>query len=142
MHILITGAAGMIGRKLTERLVKDGKLNGKPVKRLTLLDVVQPEPPKDFAGKADAVADDLAAPGTAVKIVAPRPDVILHLAGVVSGEAETDFDTGYRVNLDGGRALLDAIRLARDGYMPKFVFASSLAVFGAPFPEAIPHGSL
>jgi nucleoside-diphosphate-sugar epimerase len=64
--------------------------------------------------------------------------VIFHLAGVVSGEAETDFDKGYRVNLDGTRALLEAVRSAGAGYKPKFVFTSSIAVYGAPFPHAIP----
>ncbi len=138
MHILITGAAGMIGRKLTERLVKDGKLNGRTIDRLTLIDVVAPQAPAGFAGKVDAVTSDLPAAGEAAKAVAARPDVIFHLAGVVSGEAETDFDKGYRVNLDGTRALLEAVRLAGGGYRPKFVFTSSIAVFGAPFPEAIP----
>ena len=138
MHILITGAAGMIGRKLTERLVKDGKLNGRAIDRLTLIDVVAPQAPAGFAGKVDAVTSDLPAAGEAAKAVAARPDVIFHLAGVVSGEAETDFDKGYRVNLDGTRALMEAVRLAGGGYRPKFVFTSSIAVFGAPFPEAIP----
>jgi nucleoside-diphosphate-sugar epimerase len=138
MHILITGAAGMIGRKLSERLVKDGSLNGKPIDRLTLIDVVAPTKPEGFAGTVDAVTSDLSAPGAAAMAVAPQPDVIFHLAGVVSGEAETDFDKGYRVNLDGTRALLETIRHAGDGYTPKFVFTSSIAVFGAPFPEAIP----
>jgi nucleoside-diphosphate-sugar epimerase len=64
--------------------------------------------------------------------------VIFHLAGVVSGEAELDFDKGYRVNLDGTRALLEAIRAAADGYRPKVVYTSSIAVFGAPFPHTIP----
>ena len=63
--------------------------------------------------------------------------MIFHLAGVVSGEAETDFDKGYRVNLDGTRALIEAVRAVGDGYKPKVVFTSSIAVFGAPFPEAI-----
>ena len=138
MHILITGAAGMIGRKLTERLVKDGSLNGKAIDKLTLIDVVEPQAPQGFAGKVEAAVSDLAAPGAAAKAVAPKPDVIFHLAGVVSGEAETDFEKGYRVNLDGTHALLEAIRLAGDGYIPKFVFTSSIAVFGAPFPETIP----
>jgi nucleoside-diphosphate-sugar epimerase len=138
MHVLITGAAGMIGRKLTERLVKDGRLNGAPIKKLTLIDVVAPVAPQSFAGKVDAVTSDLPAPGEAAKAVTERPDVIFHLAGVVSGEAETDFDKGYRVNLDGTRALLDAVRLAGGGYRPKFIFTSSIAVFGAPFPDAIP----
>ena len=63
---------------------------------------------------------------------------IFHLAGIVSGEAETDFDKGYRVNLDGMRPLLEAVRKTGDGYRPKFIFTSSIAVFGAPFPHAIP----
>jgi D-erythronate 2-dehydrogenase len=138
MHILITGAAGMIGRKLTARLIKDGKLNGQPIERLTLIDVVAPEKPAGFRGAVDTATADLAGPGVATKAIADRPDMIFHLAGVVSGEAETDFDKGYHVNLDGTRALLEAIRAAVDGYKPKFVFTSSIAVFGAPFPYAIP----
>ncbi len=138
MHVLITGAAGMIGRKLAARLNKDGGLNGAPIDRLTLIDVAAPEPPAGFAGVADAAVSDLSAPGTAVKAVNGRPDVIFHLAGVVSGEAETDFDKGYRVNLDGTRALIEAIRLTGGGYKPKVIFSSSIAVFGAPFPDTIP----
>jgi nucleoside-diphosphate-sugar epimerase len=138
MHILITGAAGMIGRKLTERLVKDGGLNGTRVEKLTLIDVVEPPAPQAFAGKVEAAVSDLSAPGAATRAVAPQPDVIFHLAGVVSGEAETDFEKGYRVNLDGTRALLETIRHAGDHYIPKFVFTSSIAVFGAPFPDTIP----
>jgi D-erythronate 2-dehydrogenase len=136
MHILITGAAGMIGRKLSARLVKDGGLNGQVIDRLTLIDVVAPETPAGFTGAVELSPSDLSVPGAAAKAVAGRPDVIFHLAGVVSGEAETDFEKGYRVNLDGSRALLEAIRAA--GYKPKVVFTSSIAVFGAPFPEAIP----
>jgi nucleoside-diphosphate-sugar epimerase len=137
MHILITGAAGMIGRKLTARLVKDGALNGKPIEKLTLIDVGAPPKPEGFTGKADAAAHDIADPATAGKVIAGRPDVIFHLAGVVSGEAELDFEKGMRVNLDGSRALIEAIRLAGDGYCPRVVFTSSIAVFGAPFPAAI-----
>ena len=69
-------------------------------------------------------------------LVASRPDIIFHLAGIVSGEAEANFDLGYRVNLDGTRALFDAVRLA--GYAPRVVYTSSIAVFGAPFPDIIP----
>jgi nucleoside-diphosphate-sugar epimerase len=137
MHILITGAAGMIGRKLTGRLAKDNSLNGEPIDKLTLIDVVTPPTPQSFSGKVDAVTGGLPAAEVAAKAVAGRPDVIFHLAGVVSGEAETDFEKGYRVNLDGTRALLEAVRLA-GGYRPRFIFTSSIAVFGAPFPEAIP----
>jgi nucleoside-diphosphate-sugar epimerase len=135
MHILITGAAGMIGRKLTAGLVKDGQLNGKKIDRLTLIDVVAPEKPAGFAGTVELSASDLSSPGAAAKAIAGKPDVIFHLAGVVSGEAETDFDKGYRVNLDGTRALLEEIRAA--GYKPKVVFTSSIAVYGAPFPASI-----
>jgi D-erythronate 2-dehydrogenase len=138
MHVLITGAAGMIGRKLAARLAKDGSLNGEPIDKLTLIDVVSPHAPPGFSGKVDAMTGDLPAPGAAAKAVAERPDVIFHLAGVVSGEAETDFEKGYRVNLDGTRALLEAVRLTGGGYKPKVVFTSSIAAFGAPFPEAIP----
>ena len=138
MHILITGAAGMIGRKLTERLVIDRAIGGQPVEKLTLIDIVAPARPIGFSDHVKTRAADLAAPGVAEKAVSERPDVIFHLAGVVSGEAEIDFDKGYHVNLDGTRALLEAVRLAGDGYKPKFVFTSSIAVFGAPFPDAIP----
>jgi D-erythronate 2-dehydrogenase len=134
MHILITGAAGMIGRKLTARLVKDGKLNGQPIDQLTLTDVVAAEKPAGFKGHVDISTGDLATPGAAEKLIAGRPDMIFHLAGVVSGEAETDFDKGYHVNLDGTRALLEAIRAAN--YKPTVVFTSSIAVYGAPFPPA------
>jgi nucleoside-diphosphate-sugar epimerase len=138
VHILITGAAGMIGRKLVERLGKDRSLDGTPIDKLTLLDVVAPETPANVAGRIETVAADLSAPGQAARAVAGRPDTIFHLAGVVSGEAELDFDKGYRVNLDGTRALLEAIRAVGDGYRPRLVYTSSIAVFGAPFPETIP----
>ncbi len=138
MHILITGAAGMIGRKLTERLVTDRALGQDTVERLTLVDVAAPARPAGFSDHVKTRAADLADPGVAAKAVSERPDVIFHLAGVVSAEAETDFDKGYRVNLDGSRALLEAIRATGDGYRPRVVFTSSMAVFGAPFPHAIP----
>ena len=136
MHILITGAAGMIGRKLTARLVKDGQLNGQNIDRLTLIDVVAPEKPAGFAGAVEVSTSDLSDRGTAVNAVTGKPEMIFHLAGVVSGEAEIDFEKGYRVNLDGTRALLEAIRAAN--YQPKVVFTSSIAVYGAPFPQSIP----
>jgi nucleoside-diphosphate-sugar epimerase len=138
MHILITGAAGMIGRKLTERLARDGGLNGKRIDKLTLLDVVAPTAAQGFAGQVNTAAADLSEPAKAASAIESRPDVIFHLAGVVSGEAELDFDKGYRVNLDGTRALLEAIRATGDGYQPRLVYTSSIAVFGAPFPDSIP----
>jgi nucleoside-diphosphate-sugar epimerase len=137
MHIFITGAAGMIGRKLTARLIADGALNNRPIEKLTLLDVVAPVKPEKFSGTIEAVAADIADPAALRRLIAGRPDVIFHLAAVVSAEAETDFDKGMRINLDGSRALLDAVRAVGNGYRPRLVFTSSIAVFGAPFPDAI-----
>ena len=131
----------MIGRKLTTRLVADGHVGGRAIERLTLADVVAPQQPANTASQVDLVATDLAAPGQAETLVQDRPDLIFHLAAVVSGEAEADFDKGYRVNLDGTRALLDAVRAAHasDGYHPRLVFTSSIAVYGAPLPNPIPE---
>jgi nucleoside-diphosphate-sugar epimerase len=137
MHILITGAAGMIGRKLVARLVASGALNGKPIDKLTLIDVSAPQKPQGFTGSVESGAADIADAAAARAAVAGRPDVIFHLAAVVSGEAELDFEKGVHVNLDGSRALIEAIRAAGDGYCPRLVFTSSIAVFGAPFPESI-----
>ena len=137
MHILIIGAAGMIGAKLTRRLIADGGLAGKAIDRLSLVDWVGPTPPTGVPFKVETRDADLAAPGVAESLVAARPDVIFHLAAIVSGEAEADFDKGYRVNLDGTRQLFEAIRKVGDGYRPRVVFTSSIAVFGAPFPDAI-----
>src|SRR5437868_4264064 len=137
LHILILGAAGMVGRKLVERLLRDGRLGSRDITRMTLQDVVAPAIPARPGFPVDIVAGDFAVAGFADKLVADRPDVIFHLAAIVSGEAELDFDKGYRINLDGTRMLFDAIRLVGDGYKPRVVFTSSIAVFGAPFPEAI-----
>ena len=134
MKILIIGAAGMVGRKLAEKLARDGSLGGKPISSMTLYDVVPPEVPA-VKFEIQALTGDLPAAGEAEKLVAGRPDVIFHLAAIVSGEAEQDFDKGYRINLDGTRHLFDAVRVAQ--YSPRVVFTSSIAVFGAPFPEAI-----
>jgi nucleoside-diphosphate-sugar epimerase len=137
LHVLVLGAAGMVGRKLSERLLRDGRLGKRDISRLTLQDVVAPAKPEKAGFPVDVVAGDFAVPGFAEELVADRPDVIFHLAAIVSGEAELDFDKGYRINLDGTRMLLDAVRLIGGGYKPRVVFTSSIAVFGAPFPEAI-----
>ncbi len=137
MHILITGAAGMIGRKLVARLVAAGALNGKPIDKLTLIDVSAPQKPQGFTGIVESSAADIADAAAARAAIAGRPDAIFHLAAVVSGEAELDFEKGVHVNLDGSRALIEAIRAAGEGYSPRLVFTSSIAVFGAPFPEII-----
>jgi D-erythronate 2-dehydrogenase len=139
VHILVIGAAGMVGRKLIQALVKDGQVGGKAIERFTLVDVVAAEKPAGFARAVETSAVDVSMPGVATALIAKRPDLIFHLAAIVSGEAEADFEKGYRINLDGTRLLLEAIRLEgqKSPYKPRLVFTSSIAVFGAPFPEAI-----
>ena len=141
MKILVIGAAGMIGRKLCDRLARDGALAGQRIDEAHLVDIVAPSPPSlaDFPSKCEAF--DLAAPYVAPKLIAGRPDVIFLLASIVSGEAESDFEKGYTINLDGTRLVLEAIRwenqMSGGAYRPRLVFTSSIAVFGAPFPETI-----
>ncbi|MCA1491245.1 SDR family oxidoreductase [Ensifer sp. NBAIM29] len=139
MHVMIIGAAGMIGRKLVERLAAEPDALGHGIALLTLVDVVEPVAPAALSAISETFALDLASEGGAERLVAARPDVIFHLAAIVSGEAEADFDKGYRVNLDGTRALFEAIRQEgqRERYTPRVIFASSIAVFGQPFPEKI-----
>ena len=140
MHVAVIGAAGMLGRKLTDRIVRAGALGSRTVERLTLVDAVRPEEPAGFPGAFEARQADISSPQEASRLIARRPDVIFHLAAIVSAEAELDFEKGYRVNLDGTRHLFDAVRLAsqEDGYRPRVVYASSIAVFGAPLPHPIP----
>jgi nucleoside-diphosphate-sugar epimerase len=135
LRILITGAAGMIGRKLTERLVGEGRLAGRPITAIDLSDVVPAQAPPAPGIKIRARVGDLSISGTVETLIEKRPEVVFHLAGIVSGESESNFELGYRVNFDGTRALFDAIRLA--DHKPRVVYTSSIAVFGAPFPEII-----
>ncbi|MBV8900246.1 MAG: SDR family oxidoreductase [Verrucomicrobia bacterium] len=135
MKVLVIGAAGMLGRKFVEKLAKTGLLARRKVSRLTMADVVAPAAPADPPFEVDAVACDLSTPEAATSLMANRPEFIFHLAAIVSGEAEADFEKGYRINLDGTRYLFEAVR--RAGYSPRLVFTSSIAVFGAPFPEVI-----
>ncbi len=138
VHVLVIGAGGMIGRKLVARLVRDGQVGSRPLARLSLVDIAAPTMPAGLDGGAWAA--DLSAPGAADTMIAGRPDVVFHLAAIVSGEAEADFDRGYRINLDGTRYLFEAIRQEglRNRYCPRVVFTSSVAVFGAPLPDIIP----
>jgi nucleoside-diphosphate-sugar epimerase len=136
-EVLIIGGAGMIGRKLADRLAADGTVGGRKIDRLVLQDLVEPAAPAGARFETHAVAGDFSQPGLSEQLVASRPDVIFHLAAIVSGEAEADFDKGYRINLDGTRLLLEAIRKVGGGYRPRLVFTSSIAVFGAPFADAI-----
>jgi D-erythronate 2-dehydrogenase len=136
LHILILGAAGMIGRKLTDRLVRDGRLGRHDITRLTLHDVVPAQAP-NASFPVHVETGDFVGAEPAAALVEAKPDVIFHLAAVVSGEAEADFEKGYRINLDGTRHLFEAIRAVGGGYRPRLVFTSSIAVYGGPFPASI-----
>ncbi len=140
MKVLIIGGAGMVGRKLAEGLARDGTIAGQAVSALTLYDVVAAKAPAGAKFKTEVVTGDLPAPGETDKLTAGKPDVIFHLAAIVSGEAEQEFDKGYRINLVGTQNLLESVRRAYDGVKkkPRLVFTSSIAVFGAPFPDKIP----
>jgi nucleoside-diphosphate-sugar epimerase len=135
MQVLIIGAAGMVGRKLARRLGADGVLGARAIDSMSLVDVVPPTVPPG-AVRVETVVCDMAEPGAAGDLITARPEVIFNLAAVVSGEAEIDFEKGYRVNLDAMRHLLEAVRTA-DDYRPRFVFSSSVAVFGPPIPDVI-----
>ena len=141
MKVLIVGAAGMIGRKLTARLARDGRVAGQAIDQAYLVDIVAPEPLANAPFPVSLAAFDIAAPYVAPKLIAPRPDLIFLLASVVSGEAEADFDKGYAINVGGTHSLFEAIRreqaLSGGAYRPRVVFTSSVAVFGAPFPDKI-----
>lgn len=138
MHVLITGAAGMVGRRLAERLAREGQCAGRAIDRLTLTDVVPASLPSELADRATIRVEDAGDAAVAKQLAALRPDLIFHLAAIISGEAERDFDKGYRVNLDGMLNLLEAIRHEGGAdYVPKLVFTSSSGIFGAPFPASI-----
>lgn len=126
----------MVGQKLAHSLLVDG-LNGAPC-ALTLHDIAFPP---DGAAVDDKRTGSIAEPGVAAKLAAEKFDVIFHLASIVSGEAETDFDKGWQVNMHPTWALLEGLRAehAASGgtYRPRLVFTSSIAVFGGPYPDKI-----
>lgn len=127
----------MLGHKLVQRLSQEGAIAGKGISALLRHDVVLSPPPPPTAFAVETHIGDLSTAEEAAKLVAWKPDLIFNLAAIVSGEAEADFEKGYRVNLDGTRHLLEAIRLSGRKPAPQLIFTSSIAVFGAPFPEAI-----
>ena len=133
MKVLITGGGGFIGSKLARALLARGTLAGQKISRLVLADQSFPEFAAD--SRLETVAGDIADPGFAARAIAPDTDSIFHLAAVVSGAAEADFDLGMRVNLGGVRAVLDQAR--RCARPPRLVFASSVAAFGGDLPEVL-----
>lgn len=126
MHVTITGAAGFLGRKLAGRIAAEGTIGGRPVTGMMLFDVVAAEaPPAPFPVRV--ITGDIADPAAVAGLVSAETGVVVHLAAIVSAQAEADFDLGWRVNLDGTRALLEACRAA--GSRPRVVFTSSVATF-------------
>jgi len=139
MRVLVTGGAGFIGRKLIARLLKDGRVGGEKIERITCFDVVAPQglPADD---RLEVVTGDLSAPTQVGILMGGKPAIVWHLASAVSGECEQDFDLGYRVNLTGTLNVLDAAR--RAGHVPKLIFTSSVAAFGGPLPDPIPDAQI
>jgi len=138
MKILIIGGGGMVGQKLAHKLALLGTCGNRQIDNLTLADAFAPpelSTTSNFPIKS--VVADITNPVIAQSLFADKPDVIFHLAAVVSGEAEANFEKGYSVNLDGIRNILEAIRLIGHGYKPRLVFTSSVAVYGGPYPEII-----
>ncbi len=139
MRIVITGGAGFLGVRLARAILSrntltDARGAARPVREIVLLDVV---PPPDLGdSRVRGVTGDLADPAVIERAVTADTDTVFHLAAVVSGQAEADFDIGMRVNLDATRLLLERCR--RLAAPPKFVFSSSLAVFGGPLPDPVP----
>src|SRR5688572_4177903 len=133
MKILVTGAAGFLGVRLIDALLHENH-GGPKVEAIVAADVV-PCPIQD--PRVDAHVGSIADPGFIQAILAGDTGCIFHLAAVLSGQSEAEFDLGMQVNVDATRALLEACR--RAGRRPRFVFASSVAVFGGPLPEVVPE---
>jgi nucleoside-diphosphate-sugar epimerase len=139
MRIVITGGAGFIGVRLARALLARGKLTDargaeRAIREIVLLDLAAARELGD--SRVRSIAGDLADPAVIERALAKDTTSVFHLAAVVSGQAEADFDLGMRVNLDATRLLLERCR--RFDAPPKFLFTSSLAVFGGPLPDPVP----
>jgi len=130
VRVVVTGGCGFLGRRVALRL-----LERLEVDELVLFDNAPSALPLPEDRRLKLVTGDIADLETVRGVVAPGTNSVFHLAAVVSGEAEADTDLGYRVNLDGARAVLEACRAL--GTCPRLVFASSLAVYGGALPPAV-----
>jgi D-erythronate 2-dehydrogenase len=134
MRLVVTGGCGFLGRRLAALLLeRDSSLGS--IDELVLFDAAPPLLPLPEDRRLTVITGDIADRNAVRRLVLPGAAAVFHLAAVVSGEAEADTDLGYRVNLDGTRAVLDACRAL--GTRPRFVFASSLAVYGGALPRAV-----
>ena len=138
MKVLITGGAGFLGRRLAAKLLERGTLKDaaevdRTIEQMVLIDVAQGAPFND--PRVRPVTGDISDPEFLASAIDSDTDSIFHLAAVVSGQAEADFDLGMRINVDASRQLLDVCR--RLGHRPKVVFASSVAVYGGDLPALV-----
>lgn len=134
MHVLILGGGGFIGRRLANELLEKGGLKQGAITRLTLVDIAFPEGmPKDE--RLNLMAADFSEEATIRKIVGQKPDLIFHLAAIVSGEAEKNFELGMKINFHASLQILELCRTLP--LRPRIVFASSCAVFGGDVTKVI-----
>ena len=139
MNILITGGGGFLGFRLARTLLKRGQLGGKAVSSITLLDGAFPPGAKDLE-KTKAVTGDVSDAATIASVCTPDIDAVFHLAAVVSGAAEADFDLGMRVNLKGMELLLAQMRKCKRP--PRLVYTSSVAAFGGELPAVLDDSTI
>ena len=137
-RVLITGGGGFLGQKLAKALANAGTIRGKAIRDLVLADVVLPAAVEAEFSVARIVSD-MADADAVDRLWGAGFDVIYHLAAVVSGAAEADFDLGMGANLTGTINL--AMRARAAGTCPVFVYASSIAVHGGEVPDPVPEGA-
>lgn len=145
MKILITGGGGFLGFRLARTLLARGQLGGKAITGITLLDGAFPSGIKDLDNKkVKTVTGDVSNAGTIASVCTPDTDAVFHLAAVVSGAAEADFDLGMRVNLKGMELLLERMRhnASDGGRPPRMVYTSSVAAFGGDLPEVLDDSTI